>query len=75
MDTGNVLLQNIAPDLIRRLRRNAAGHLLIAAAGILRLLQDPLGLFSQPFPQKEGELFQIHPGLLQLLGVQVDVLH
>ena len=75
MDTGNVLLQNIAPDLIRRLRRNAAGHLLIAAAGILRLLQNPLGLFSQPFPQKEGELFQIYPGLLQLLGVQVDVLH
>ena len=75
MDAGNVLFLNVVPDLRGGVLRDTAAHLFIAAAEILSLLQNPPGIPFQQRAKKGGNPRQVRLGLLQLMGVQIDILH
>ena len=75
VDSGDLLPGYVGPDFIGNLSLNASRHLLIPEAGIPALLQNPLGVLFQEPSQKVGKLWKVRPGLLQLVGIQVDILH
>ena len=75
MDAGYVVFIDEGPDLRSSFFFHPAGDLLIALGGIFALLQDPGGVLFQDLPQSLRNFFQILPGLLEFMGIQVYILH
>ena len=74
MDTGDAVLPDVGPDDRRGFLRDAASHLLVAPAQIRGLGLDPVRVLVQHPAQELGDGRNIRFGLLQLVGVQVDIL-
>ena len=75
MDAGNVLLLDIVPDFRGSLLIHPGTDLLIALLDIPGLFFNPSRVLVQNLPQGLGQGRNIGFGLLQLMGVQVDVFH
>ena len=75
MNAGYGILLDKTANFLGGLLGNSAAHLLVTAAKILPLLQDPLRLPVQQRGQKCGNGIQVRTGLLQLMGVQIHILY
>ena len=75
MDTGNALCVDIATDQGRSFFIDAGGDLLIAHFCIGCLLGNPGRIQVQNLCQLGGDCRNIRFGLLQLVGIQVHILH
>ena len=75
MNAGNALFIDVIPDFPGGLLVNAGADLLVATFDVRRLFLDPGGVFPQNFSQRPGNFRNIRPGLLQLVGVKVHILH
>ena len=75
MNAGNALFIDVIPDDSGGFLVNAGADLLVAPLDVHRLLLDPGGILSQDFPQRPGNFGNIRLGLLQLVRVEVHILH
>ena len=75
MNAGYGILLNKAANFLGCFLGNPTAYLLVAAAKILPLLQDPLRLPVQQRGQKCGNGIQVRTGLLQLMGIQIHILY
>ena len=75
MNAGDAVFIDECTDLPGSFLIHPAAHLLVAPLQVCCLLADPFRIFLQNFSQNPGNFFNIRPGLFQLMGIQIHILH